>query len=193
MEVFSQKEYFEKTFKSLNGAELDISNVQFEKCTFDGCVFSKAKFYNCVFTDCVFQACDLAGLSFAGSRLNGVQFSESKLMGISWLDANTMLFSVGFRECQLDYSNFFGMKLKQLNMINCCANEVSFQEADLTAADFSGTNLSRSVFLSTNLQKADFSGASNYAFDPQANKVKGARFSVPSVLALLEPFAIDIV
>ena len=42
------------------------------------------------------------------------------------------------------------------------------------------------------LQKADFREASDYAIDPSANQMQGARFSFPDVVALLNGFGLKI-
>jgi len=68
---------------------------------------------------------------------------------------------------------------------------VDFREADLAKTNFDGTDLSESLFLNTNLSKADFSGAKNYAISPEKNTLKGAKFSLPEAMSLL--FNLDLV
>ena len=68
---------------------------------------------------------------------------------------------------------------------------MDFREADLTNADFSGSDLGQSLFLNTNLSEADLSTARNYHIAPEHNVLKGARFSLPEAMSLL--FNMDIV
>ena len=43
-----------------------------------------------------------------------------------------------------------------------------------------------------NLEKSNFVGAKNYYLDPLKTKLKGAKFSYPEVLALLEGFGVKV-
>jgi uncharacterized protein YjbI with pentapeptide repeats len=70
--------------------------------------------------------------------------------------------------------------------------EVDFTEASLESVSFDGCNLTGSVFLMSNLEKSDFSGAQGYIIDPSNNRMKGAKFSQDGLAGLLLPFGIDI-
>ncbi len=62
--------------------------------------------------------------------------------------------------------------------------------ASLPGSDFSGTDLAGSLFNATDLSGADLSAARNYAISPAANRLKGAKFSLPEAMALL--YCLDI-
>jgi uncharacterized protein YjbI with pentapeptide repeats len=71
-------------------------------------------------------------------------------------------------------------------------HEVDFTEADLTAAKFENCDLQRTIFANTILEKSDFRTAFNYSIDPEINRIKKAKFSLPGVLGLLAKYAIEI-
>ena len=80
-------------------------------------------------------------------------------------------------------ATFNGSKLKECYFTNTC----------LTDADFCEVDLSGTIFHNCDLSKADFSSAINYAIDPQTNKIKKAKFSLPEAAGLLRSFEIIIV
>ena len=81
------------------------------------------------------------------------------------------------------YVFFIGSKLKENYFTNTC----------LIGADFYDVDLSGTIFHNCDLSKADFSSATQYAIDPQTNKIKKARFSLPEAVGLLRTFDITIV
>jgi len=70
--------------------------------------------------------------------------------------------------------------------------EVDFSQANLSGANFLGSDLSRTVFDRTNLEKADFREALHYRIDPEINKVKGARFDLEGLPGLLGKWGIRV-
>ena len=72
-----------------------------------------------------------------------------------------------------------------MKFLNCTLIGVDFREADLRQADFSGSELTDSLFLHTDLREANFSKARNYSLAPAENNLKKARFALPEALALL--------
>lgn len=129
-----------------------------------------------------------------------VAFERSKLMGVDWTQTRAgdpqatqlQLSLLRLTESVLDYSNFFGLRLREMSLEKCRAHEVNFSEADLTGAVCRNTDFMGSTFLRTVLEQADFTGAINYAIDPTTSNVKGARFSLPEAVSLLRPFGVVI-
>ncbi len=76
---------------------------------------------------------------------------------------------------------------------NCLLKEVDFSESDLHKAQFENCDLMGAVFRQTNLQGADFSSAKNYMIDPQFNRIKKAKFSLPEAASLLVGLGIELV
>ena len=79
---------------------------------------------------------------------------------------------------------------------------MNFEESKITDCDFGNSNLSESsfkesylsgsIFDNCNLQKTDFRNSKDYSFNINKNKVKGAKFSYPEALNLLNVFEIKI-
>lgn len=69
---------------------------------------------------------------------------------------------------------------------------VDFTETDLSMGVFHECDLLDSVFAQSILEKTDFRTAKNYAFDPELNKLKKAKFSIPEVIGLLGKYEIEI-
>ena len=92
----------------------------------------------------------------------------------------------------LDLSSFYKRTLRNTSFLSCTLREVDFVEADLSSANFSDSDLFGAVFDNTKLEKADFRTALNYSFNPGANAIKKAKFSLPGVIALLSGYDIVI-
>jgi uncharacterized protein YjbI with pentapeptide repeats len=82
--------------------------------------------------------------------------------------------------------------MKKAVLDSCSLKQVDFAETDLSAAVFKNCDLTDAVFMQTILEKADFRTAKNYAFDPEQNKIKKAKFSLPDVAGLLNKYNIEI-
>jgi len=63
-------------------------------------------------------------------------------------------------------------------------------ESDLAQAVFDNCDLSRAAFNRTILEKADLRTSFNYSIDPDLNKIKKAKFSMPGLVGLLDKFDI---
>ncbi len=189
--IIENSVFDDQVFQSL---ELDegaiISSKEFTGCEFRHCRLSHLSLIQCRFENCRFFNCDLSLTNLNQSSFQDVEFTECKLLGINWVLGSSLFFSASFLKSYLDNSAFTGMSLVGTSFCDCRMREVDFAEADLGRADFSGSDLGGSLFFNTNLSKADFRSASSYAFDPQQNIVKKARFSIPEVIGLLKPFDI---
>jgi fluoroquinolone resistance protein len=179
------------TFKDAELPGVRITSSDFDSCTFERCILTKAVLSHCRFTNCKFSACDLSLLSAPNCRFVDVEFIESKLAGVDWTvvgstKTDRLLFSAAFDRCALDYSSFFGLRLRRLS--GCSALEADFSEADLSGADCQRTDFAGARFLHSNLSRANFVGAKGYAIDLTANKAKKAKFSYPEAMSLLSAF-----
>jgi fluoroquinolone resistance protein len=188
---FSRETYYRENFSGLVFEAATIKSRNFEECEFDTCRFVDCKFEKCTFIDCKFNECVLSAIQPFNSRFINVTFTKSKAIGFDWTKAKEIQGLV-FDGCQINYSNFKLLKIPQTRMVNCEAKEVEFIETDLSGADFSNTDLETSRFFKTNLSDADFRGAINYFVDAKNNTIKGARFSLPEALVLLDSLEIII-
>ncbi len=187
-----EKIHDDKTFSGIDYSGKKISYREFNNCEFVNCNFQKCDLTSNDFIDCTFTGCNLSLSLVDNSGFKTVRFIDCKLMGITFNTSSEFLFAVYFQNCQLDYSSFYQKKMKKTKFINCMLKEVDFGETDLTEAVFTNCDLLSASFIRTILDKADFRTAINYAFDPEINKIKKAKFSLPAVTGLLSKYNIEI-
>lgn len=197
LEVLARTAYDDQVFRKLNLERARLDANEFYDCTFIRCSFVEAVLHSCRFVGCVFQHCDLSLIQAPASTFSDTRFEDSSLVGVNWTQADwpaaRLGEPMGFCRCALNHSTFLGLNLREIQIKDCVAVDVDFREADLTRADFSGTDLSESLFLNTNLTKADLSSARNYHIAPGQNVLKKARFSLPEALSLLYSMDIELI
>jgi uncharacterized protein YjbI with pentapeptide repeats len=89
-------------------------------------------------------------------------------------------------------SNFFSLDLRGIEIVSCEVHNVDFEKTNLSKAVLNSSDFSNSSFNKTNLTYADFTDATNYRVDPNNSNIKGAKFSLPEVLSLLDQWGITI-
>lgn len=195
--VFSELEYAEERFSGIKCPQAEIRGRDFYDCVFTNCSFHETIFYDCKFDGCSFEACDLSLMQVTNSVFMDVQFKECQCIGINWTVADWSRLGVveplSFAECALSHSIFMGLPLKKIKLVKCVAENVDFADADLTETDCTHTNFLSARFNQTNLTKANFDNAVNYAIDVHQNTIKGARFSLPEAVSLLNSLGIVLV
>jgi uncharacterized protein YjbI with pentapeptide repeats len=182
----------DKAFDNIDYAEKEVTGREFIKCRFKGCNFSNGNLAGNEFVDCQFIECNLSMTKIGTTSLKNVFFKNCKLIGVDFSNCKDFLFSVGFENCILDYTSFFGKKLKNTVFKKCSIKEVNFTDSDLTNSVFPDCDLSRTQFEHTNLNGVDFTSAYNYTIDPELNRMKNARFSMNGVAGLLSKYGIII-
>ena len=180
------------TFRGNDYAGRSLPFPEYEGCEFLDCNFAKADLSEVNFIDCRFSGCNLGNAKLEGTGLKGVFFKDCKLIGLDFSACNDFLLDLGFDGRNLDFAYFHKKKLKKTKFVNCTIAEANFTESDLSQAVFDGCDLKRTVFQASQLRGADFRTARNYSIDPDKNAVKGAKFSYPDVLGLLDKFGIEI-
>jgi len=63
---------------------------------------------------------------------------------------------------------------------------------NLRSANFSGADLDGTLFNGTNLELANLRSAINYSINPELNRIRKAKFSMPEAVKLLDFFEIEI-
>jgi len=179
-------------FISINYSGQKVQQTEFESCLFKDCNFTDANFSDNDFINCRFENCNFALTKLSGSGLKEVYFTGCKLVGIDFEVCSNFLFEVNFSQCVLDYSSFFGKKLKNTKFAECSLKEADFSTCDLSGAVFDRCDLLMTVFKQCNLEKTDFRSAYNYALDPEQNRMKKAKFSLSGLAGLLTKYKIDI-
>ena len=169
-----------------------IQKGEYESCIFKNCNLANSNLSEMKFIDCEFNGCNLSLAILNGTAFQNVTFIDCKMLGLQYNACNGFGFSVFFEGCQMNHSSFFKVRLKKTRFINCQLEEIDFSEADLSQAEFDNCNLSQSVFNHTLLEKADFRTSYNITIDPEANKIKKAKFSLQETPGLLRKYNIDI-
>jgi fluoroquinolone resistance protein len=177
------QELYNQRFNYLKGFEQ--SGLDITQCSFSSCDLSEVHFTG-ILDSCVFTECNLSLTSFQDAKLQGVSFVNCKLEGVDFTKVNTLGLTLSFAGCLIRSCNFSFVEL----------NKTSFKDSELADTDLIGCSLKQSSFVNavfrnvtfhaTNLEKADFTGASGYAINPLTNQIKGAKFSLPDAVSLLE-------
>ena len=87
---------------------------------------------------------------------------------------------------------FYNKKLKGTKFKNCSLHEVDFTETDLTNPTFDNCDLMGAIFRNSILEKADLRTAFHFSIDPEANRMKKAKFSRMGLDGLLHKYGIDV-
>lgn len=195
--VDGETAYYLKTFTALALADARLDGIEFESCTFVDCDLSSATLRRCRFIDCSFQGSTLNHAQMSSTRFTSTVFERCRLVGINWTAVDwsrlTRDAQVGFRDCVLNESSFFGLALDALVLQSCKAHAVDFREARLRAADLTFSDFSSALFGRTDLSEADFSEATNYDIDVLNNVVRHAKFSRFEAVRLLQGLDIEVV
>lgn len=166
----------------------DIMYKDFERCTFINCNFSNADFLGVAFTDCIFINCTFTEAKINYVSLRDASFTKCNFTGVNFSMVDSLLFSVEFKDCILDYAKFYTLKLKGTLFTNCSLTAVDFMKSDLTDVIFDNCNLHKSVFSDTIANKADFTTSYNFSIDPEKNKLRKAKFSYAGLKGLLDKY-----
>lgn len=192
MEILNKKDWDSHTFKKIQLADADLSNMSFEDCVFKDCEFTDCNLRNVSFNNCSFESCNISNSNLHQSKMGEVLFTGCKLVGIDFSTCKKLLFSMKIEACNLLMCNFSGLKLDGMSFGSSVFKDCDFYEASLSGTDFSKCDLQGTLFDNCNMVKADFRHATGYAIDPNKNKVKKAKFSMPEVLSFLAPLELEI-
>lgn len=183
----------EKIIKSESFSKKSLEGEDFQGCSFIGCDITESNLRNTKFCACTFTNCNLSIPKLEGCRFQDVKFIECKIVGADFFKCEKTFFSPSFKKCFLHYCNFSDLNMKNISIKDCKIHEVHFSHTLLNGAIFENTDLSGTIFHQCDLSQADFSTSSRYNIDPQTNKIKKAKFSLPEAIGLLQGFDILIV
>jgi len=190
-ETFMENYYEEKEFSSLALQDLDLTDVEFFKCEFKSIIMIKGKLSACRFENCTFISSDLSLLSIQDCSFTDVEFVNCKLLGIDWTKI-CLPIKIGFAGCKMNDSVFYGMDLRNIQMVSCEVRNVDFEKCNLSKSNLKSSDFLNSTFAGANLSFADLSDAKNYSINPTQSNIKKAKFSLPEVLTLLDTWGIQI-
>lgn len=168
----------------------EIMYKDFERSTFVGCDFTQCDYTGTAFIDCTFIGCNFSEAKVNYVSLRGVFFNNCNFTGVNFSMVDSLLFSAEFKDCILNYSKFYTLKIKGTVFTDCSLTAVDFMSTDMTGAMFDNCDLHKAVFIDTIANGADFTTSYNYTIDPERNKLRRARFSQDGLKGLLEKYEI---
>ena len=179
-------EYFlDSVYKDLSYSENEISYKEFENCTFTNCDFTKCIFMAATFIDCSFNNCNFNESKINHTCLRTVYFNKCKISDVNFSMIDKFIFEIHFKDCMLDFSKFYALKMKGTSFINSSMVAVDFMGTDLSEAVFENCDLYRSEFDKAIAIKTNFKTSSNYTINPERTKIRKAVFSIDGVKGLL--------
>lgn len=182
----------DKIFTANDYKKIEFYKTSFENCSFNNCDLSESDFSEAGFIDCTFNDCNLSLVKLSDTIFRDVKFTGCKMLGLLFEDCNKYGVAFSFDNCVLNNASFYKTKIARTIFNACQLQEVDFSECDAAAAVFNNCNLLNAKFENTILEKADLRTAYNYSINPEKNKIKKARFSLPAVTGLLHQYNIII-
>lgn len=182
----------DSSFEQVDYTTQPLVEGEYENCVFKNCNFHEQNLSEFQFIDCQFIDCDLSLAKLNGTTFREVDFNNCKLLGLLFTDCHPFGLSFSFRHCILNYSSFYNLKIRKTTFDHSQFEEVDFTESDLTASKFIECNLNRSTFDHTILEKVDFRTSHYYSIDPERNRIRKAKFSIPDIVGLLDKYDIEI-
>ena len=173
-----------------------LRGEEYADCTFTRCRWQDLRVENCTFVNCRFVGCQWANVVFSFAQMRESRLERCAFRGIAWggLQGKSALARplAAVTACMFQYNDFSGMALAGFDFSGSEFQDCRFDSCKLTGADFRGVPLGESQFTRCALDKADFRDAQGYCIAPADNTLKGARFSFPDVVRLLDGTGIRI-
>jgi uncharacterized protein YjbI with pentapeptide repeats len=177
-------------FKGIVYSENEISYKEYENCSFIDCNFTSCIFLAASFIDCKFVNCNFNGAKINHTSFRTVYFNKCKISDVNFAMIDKFIFEIHFKDCILDFSKFYALKLKGTSFTNTSLVAVDFMAADLSEVVFENCDLYRSEFDKANATKTNFKTSFNYTINPESTKIKKAIFSLEGVKGLLYKYDI---
>ncbi|WP_395049775.1 pentapeptide repeat-containing protein [Flavobacterium sp.] len=177
--------FLDVEYNNITYSEQEVNLKEFECCTFNNCDFSQCVFVAVTFIDCTFNDCVFSGAKINYVAFRTVFFNRCKIEEVNFAMCDKLIFEIHFKECTLDFSKFYTLKIKGTTFMDCSIIAVDFMSTDLTEVVFDNCDLYRSEFGKANANKANFKTSYNYTIDPAKTKLKKAVFSLDGIKGLL--------
>ncbi|MEG0249578.1 MAG: pentapeptide repeat-containing protein [Peptostreptococcus sp.] len=188
--------YENEVFENLNFDKELFKDLQFFECDFINCTFEDCKLKDCSFRDCKFEICKITNLDSKDSNARELEFQRCTLIGINWskLIYHGALDQVitKLEKNVLKYNVFMDMKFIKFSFSDNIILDSTFENCDLHGSSFLGDELTGTQFSNCDLRRTNFKETFGYRIDIESNKLKGADFSFPEVLSLLDSLEIKI-
>jgi uncharacterized protein YjbI with pentapeptide repeats len=183
MNFIYDKEYNTQRFSIDELNKTDYENCTFIECDFRSCLFQGITFIECKFINCNFEDAKINHVSF-----REVWFTKCNFTNVNFAMTDQVIHEFHFKDCLLDYSKFYKLKLRKIQFLDCSLVSADFMATDLTEAVFANCNLRLAVFIDTIANKVDFSTSHYFSIDPDKNKLKKAIFSLEGLRGLVDKY-----
>lgn len=171
----------------------DLNLKEFEECTFTGCNFSETNSIGLAFIDCTFTDCLFTGAQLNHTAYRTVHFIGCELLDVNFAMSDKLIFEVHFKECTLDFSKFYGLKMNAATFTSCSLIAVDFMACNLVNVLFDDCDLRRAEFDQADAGKCDFRTARHYTIHPEKTKLKKAVFAREGLGGLVGAFGVEVV
>lgn len=118
--------------------------AEFTGCRFAAADLTGTELRRSVFTDCRFERSNLANSRAERSRLTRVTFDATRLTGLHWTDG--VLRDVAVTGCRADLTGFRFTRFDTVTFDDCNLSRADFQNADLSGVRFTGCDLTGAQF-----------------------------------------------
>lgn len=172
-------------YDGITFSDQEVNFKEFENCTFTHCNFSQCAFMAVTFIDCTFNDCIFNNTKVNHVAFRTVFFNLCQIKDVNFAMVDKLIFEIHFTNCILDFSKFYGLKMKRTSFTNCSLIAVDFMATDLTEVVFDTCDLYRAEFGKAIANKTDFRTSTNYTIDPEKTKLKKAAFSLNGLKGLL--------
>ena len=176
---------YDNQFTDILFSEHELNRQEFECCTFTNCNFSQCTFVAVTFIDCTFDDCIFTNAKINYVAFRTVTFNRCEIKDVNFAMCDKLIFEIAFKNCVLDFSKFYTLKIKGTSFTNCSIIAVDFMSTDLTDVVFENCDLYRSEFAKAIANKANFRTSYNYTIDPKTTKLKKAIFALKGLKGLL--------
>lgn len=189
--------YYEgEVYDTLTLSDDTLSGGEFVDCLFQNCSFDDLLLLRCSFRECRFVGCTVSQIKTRGSELKFCEFEDCTVLGLNW----ALLKPEGpfgepiekIKNCRIRYGSFTNMNLKKFNFAQSSLTHCTFADCDLSESDLRSCDLSDTEFFRCDLRKADLRHAGGFLIDVNNNQLRGAKFTYPEVLDLLDGLGIKI-
>lgn len=162
---------------------VDLSGVHAERVMFLEADLTGARFVECHMDSVMFVKSNLTGANFTKARLPKTCFVTAQCDGASFLEANlegtrfalnTSLKGCDMRGAQLGQTLLRGCAMAGADLSGARADDCDFSEADLEGAKLYRTSAARSLFVRTNLTRADMKSTNLMYAVLQKTRLHGA-------------------
>jgi fluoroquinolone resistance protein len=189
-EVLKRQYFEEECFKPDTVGKVSAAKPgEFIDCEFIGVDLQQYSFKSSRFVNCSFNQCNISNVEVTGSTFIDPHFTNCKVAGVNFASCNEVR-GPQFINSLLDYSVFQGQGCEHIFAQDCSFKDADFSDANIKNSLFSNCNFLNANFNGADLRGSDLRTATNYRINPGLSKIKGAKFSLPEAMSLLDGFEI---